>query len=572
MAKKRNFKDSIRHMFLLHAFVPISLLFVLFLIFTVINARLMLIHQTKDAGKSIRSSLEEVYQSYYREVNRMAGLEEVIDFTDTRLGSPLVFEAFYDFNNRQRVKSIMHILDQKGNILASSANYSSDSTDNALKAIVLRMSRGQTDTIAETNHLRFSHDRYTVYTFAKEIRKSGQTIGYLVYQLYEEDIQKLIFVQNNEIAVVTDQHHTIIATTNNIVRGLLNKLTLEKDNKGYVLLNKGKYYCSETSIPFAQWRIYTLSAIQLKNYTYLSLAVFFTVASVLLWFLIQALARTISSRHTRAIDKLLYAVRELQAGNIQSYVRINSGDEFETLANQYNIMLGRLNELLAKNEELSDLRRVTEVKHLQSQFHPHFIFNVLETLRYAIVVDSKLAQDIVLILSRLLRYSISTEGNTVMLKDDLNYVADYLKLQQMRFKDRLCYTTNVSEEAMGALVPRLMLQVVIENSIKYGYKQKESLNISVNGCVTGPNLIIEVKDDGGGMSEERLQQVREIMLDPDNRTPHIGLHNLHRRLVLMYGEEYGIRIESSHGEGTLVRIIIPYRKEDAYVQGTAGGR
>ncbi|AJY77704.1 hypothetical protein VN24_13220 [Paenibacillus beijingensis] len=552
-------------MFLLYAFVPIFLLFVLFLIFTVVNARFMLVHQTKDAGKAIRSSLEEVYRSYHEEVNRMAGLEQVIEFTDTRRNSPLVYEEFYNFNNRQRVKSIMHILNKNGDILASSANFSPESSDNALKAVILRMSRAQQPMLAETNHIRFSHDRYTVYTFAKEIRRTGQIIGYLTYQLYEEDFQKLIFVQNNEIAVVTDQHHTIIATTNNIVRGLLNKLTLEKGNDGYIVINKGKYYGSETFIPLAQWRIYTLSAIQLKNYTYLSLVVFFAAASVLLLFLIQYLARTISSRHTRAIDKLLYAVKELQAGNMQSYVYINSGNEFETLADQYNRMLARLNELLARNEELSDLRRVSEVKHLQSQFHPHFIFNVLETLRYAIVVNNKVAQDIVLILSRLLRYSISTEGNTVMLKDDLNYVADYLKLQQLRFKDRLSYTMNVSEEAMGALVPRLMLQVAIENSIKYGYKQKESLNISVNGYVTDRDLVIEVNDDGGGMSEERLRQVREIILDADNQTPHIGLHNLHRRLVLMYGERYGVQIGGVPGEGTAVQIVIPYGKEAAYV-------
>ncbi|NJJ39193.1 sensor histidine kinase [Paenibacillus apii] len=564
MAQKRNFKDSIRRMFLLHAFVPIFLLFILFLIFTVVNARFMLIHQTKEAGRTIRLSLGEVYRSYHEEVNRMAGLPQVIEYADTRRGSPRVYEEFYNFNNRQQVKSIMHILNKNGEILASSANLSPESSENALKAIVFRMSRTGQPLLAESNHIRFSHDRYTVYTFAREIRKDGRILGYLTYQLYEEDFQKLIFVQNNEIAIVTDQHQTIIATTNNIVRGLLNKLTLEKKN-GNIVINNGKYYGSETSIPQAQWRIYTLNAIQLMNYTYLSLVVFFAIASVLLLFLIQVLARTVSSRHTRAVDKLIYAVRQLQAGNMQSYVHIDSGDEFETLANQYNTMLSRLNELLARNEELSDLRRVAEVKHLQSQFHPHFIFNVLETLRYAIVVDNKLAQDIVLILSRLLRYSISTEGSTVMLKDDLNYVADYLKLQQMRFKERLSYTMNVNEEAIEALVPRLMLQVVIENSIKYGYRQKERLQLSVCGYVAGPDLTIEVKDDGGGMSEERLREVRGIILDPDNKSPHIGLNNLHRRLVLMYGERYGIRIDSVPGEGTAVLINIPFMRGGADV-------
>ncbi len=202
---------------------------------------------------------------------------------------------------------------------------------------------------------------------------------------------------------------------------------------------------------------------------------------------------------------------------------------------------------------------------MQSQFHPHFIFNVLETLRYAIVVDDKLAQDIVLTLSRHLRYSISNDRDQVLLGTDLEYIAGYMKLQQVRFKDRLHYLENVGETAKAALVPRLMLQPVIENAIKYGYRQRQSVAITVVGYVKDEDLIIEVQDDGGGMSKERLEEVRAIMQSQDNRAPHIGLHNLHRRLVLMYGERYGIGIDSIEGEGTTVTFVLPYRKEEADV-------
>ncbi|WP_238327850.1 sensor histidine kinase [Paenibacillus gorillae] len=569
---KGSFKDSLRRMFLLHTLVPISILFVLFLLFMMVNSRLLLIGQTTDAGKKIKTAVEEVYASYLEEMDEAAELGTVISFVESRRNGPEVFERFYDFNNRQRVKSIMHIVGTDGNMLASSANYSSDATDLALQTIARRMYRQSLSTLAETNHLRFSHDRYTAYTFAKEIRHGETVIGYLIYQLYEEDFQKLIFVQNNEIAVVTDSYHNIIATTNNLTRGLMNKYSLARDSKGYVWIDKGRYYSKETYVPASQWKIYTLSAAQWNHAAYLSLAVFFALASLLLWILIRYSARIISNRQSRAMDKLTFAVRELQSGNMESYVYIGTGDEFETLANQYNLMLRRLNELVAKNEELSDLRRVIEVKHLQSQFHPHFIFNVLEMLRYAIVVDDKLAQDIVLTLSRHLRYSIGNERDQVVLGNDLEYIAGYMKLQQMRFKDRLRYQEKVGEAAKAALVPRLMLQPVIENAIKYGYRQRQSVAITVVGYVKAADLIIEVKDDGGGMSRERLEEVRAIMLSQDNRAPHIGLHNLHRRLVLMYGERYGIQIDSVEGEGTTVTFVLPYLKEDADVQGTAGGR
>ncbi|MEK5494396.1 histidine kinase [Paenibacillus sp. FSL R7-0297] len=567
---KRSFKDSLRRLFLLHTLVPISILFVLFLIFMMINSRFLLINQTTDAGKKIKSAMEEVYSSYVKEMNEAATLDSVVAFTGSRTQGPEVFERFYDFNNRQQVKSIMYIISADGNIMASSANYNSEPSDLALQAIARRMHNQGLAELAETNHIRFSHDRYTAYSFAREIRDGGVVLGYLIYQLYELDLQKLIFVQNNEIAVVTDPYRTIIATTNNLTQGLMNKYSLASDSKGYVWIDKGKYYSKETYIPLSQWRVYTLSAAEGNRSAYWSLAVFFAMASVLLWIVIQYSARIISTRQSRAIDKLIYAVRELQSGNMDSYVYIGTGDEFETLASQYNQMLQRLNELITQNIELSDLRRVIEVKHLQSQFHPHFIFNVLETLRYAIVVDNKLAQDMVLTLSRHLRYSIGNERDHVVLGDDLEYIAGYMKLQQIRFKDRLHYREEVDQTARTALVPRLMLQPVIENTIKYGYRQRQSVAVTVVGWVDRTDLIIEVRDDAGGMSRDRLEEVRAIMRSQDNRAPHIGLHNLHRRLVLMYGERYGIQIDSTQGEGTAVTFRLPFRKEETDVQGAAG--
>lgn len=344
---KRSFKDSLRRLFLLHTLVPISILFVLFLVFMMVNSRLILVSQTADAGSKIKMAMEEVYTSYLREVREAASSDAVISYAGSRQGGPEMFERFYDFNNRQRVKSIMHILGTDGTMLASSANYSSDESDLAMQAIVRRMTRQGLPELAETNHIRFSHDRYTAYTFAAEIRSGSGVIGYLTYQLYEEDLQKLIFVQNNEIAVVTDPYHTIIATTSNLARGLMNKYSLAADSKGYVTIDKGKYYSKETFAPTSKWYIYTLSAAQWNYDAYASLAVFSSLQVCCCGFSFNTLPYYLYQQ-SRAIDKLTYAVRELQSGNMDSYVFIGTGDEFETLANQYNLMLRRLNELVAK--------------------------------------------------------------------------------------------------------------------------------------------------------------------------------------------------------------------------------
>lgn len=561
-ASSNNFKESTRRLFLKYTFMPILVLFICFLIFTVINNKFILAYETKDANYEIYQSLSKVYSDYYEEINRMAESPLVIDYAATRLNGQDVYEQFYEFNNHQKVKSVFHIIDVKDVFVASSAPSDATIQEMIVKDVVPRIPKISSATLAETNHIRYSHDRYTLYTFGKAIVNKGDVVGYIIYQLYEEDVQKLIFVQNNEISVITDQHNTIIATTNNITKGLMNKFIPNYDSQGYIRLNDGKYVVSQSMIPIAQMKVYTLNSFHLQTYTYLSLTAFIIATSLMLWVLLRFLANKMSSRNTRSIDKLLYAVHELQQGHLDAYVVIKTGDEFETLANQYNIMLNRLNDLMHKNEELSNLRRLIEVKQLQSQFHPHFIFNVLEILRYAIVVDSRQAQEIVMILSRLLRYSISNDGQTVWLKGDLDHVTDYLKLQQIRFNDRLTYKMNVSDEGLNALVPKLLLQAIIENSIKYGYQHQESLCISIRGYVTNHNLVLEVVDDGCGMDEERLIEVRRILSSPNNQSKHIGLNNVHRRLVLLYGEDYGIDIQSSLGSGTRVSVVIPYESGD----------
>ncbi|MCU6790993.1 histidine kinase [Paenibacillus sp. WQ 127069] len=561
-ANKNNFKESTRRLFLLYTFMPIIVLFILFLIFTLINNKIILANETMEANETINQSMSKIYNQYYKEINRMAALPLVIDYAVTRANSQDVYEQFYEFNNHQKVKSVFHIIDVKGIFVASSAPSNGLIEDMVFKDIVPRIPPIATATLTETNHIAYSHDRFTLYTFGKAILHNNTVVGYLVYQLYEEDVQKLIFVQNNEISVITDQHNTIIATTNNIAKGLMNKFNPIYDAQGYIQLNNGRYYVSQSNIPTAQMKVYTLNSLRIEKYAYISLTVFIIVTSILLWVMVHFLSQKMSSRNTASIDKLLYAVNKLQEGHLDAYVEIKTGDEFETLANQFNIMLNRLNELLHKNEELSNLRRLIEVKQLQSQFHPHFIFNVLEILRYAIVVDSQQAQEIVMILSRLLRYSISNDGQTVLMKGDLNHVIDYLKLQQIRFKDRLTYTIDVSTEGQNALVPKLLLQAIIENSIKYGYQHQEALFISIRGYVVGQDLVLEVVDNGDGMDDRRLAEIRDILSSPDNQSKHIGLNNLHRRLVLLYGEQYGIQLQSSPDSGTSVTILIPYEKGD----------
>lgn len=553
----RNFKESTRHLFRVYTMIPFSILIVLFLAFTIVNGRLNLTQKTTEAAQSISQSMTDVYQQYDEEIHRMAVSPDVMNYVSTHLGGDKVYSAFYDFNNQQKVKSIFHIVTTDGVFLASSAPADALYSNFTFGNLIHRIEQRPYDTLTEMNSFRYSHDRDTSYTFGKAIVKDRQTIGYIIYQLYESDIQKVIFEQNNEIAMITDEHNTIIATTSNVTKGVLNKFSPTLDHQGHVLLNDGKYYMYSKRISDTPIQVITLNSYKSEQYTYYTVTFFVLAASLLLWFLIQFLANKMSTRNSESIDKLIHALAQLREGNFNGYVDIQTNDEFEILGDEYNAMLDRLKELITKNKELSELSTIIEVKQLQSQFHPHFIFNVLETLRYAIKIDANQAQEIVLILSRLLRYSIGPD-RSVQLKNDMNYVRDYLKLQQIRFNDRLEYRITVAEETQDVYVPKLLLQPIIENAIKYGYQNQSDVLIEINIYTSLDKLILEVRDNGQGMSKETLEEVNQILQGQSNTTQHIGLYNVHRRLVLLYGEGSGIHIDSVQGKGTCVALTIPY--------------
>lgn len=556
----RNFKESTRRLFQLYAVIPFSIVIVLFFIFTIINGRISLTQKTMEAANSISTSMSEVYRQYDEEINRMARSPVVLSYLTTHLGSDKVYSEFYDFNNRQQVKSIFHLVDTNGIFRASSESADALYNSFAFGNLINRISQRPDETLAEMNSFRYTHDRDTSYTFGKAIIKDKRTIGYLVYQLYESDMQKLLFKQNNEIAMITDEHHSIIATTSNVTKGSLNKFSPELNAQGQALLNGGAYFMYASRIPGTPIEVITLNSYKSEKYTYYTVSVFILAVSLLLWLIIHFLSNKMSARNSESIDKLILALAQLREGNFNGYVDIQTNDEFEILGDEYNVMLDRLKELMDKNKELSELRTIIEVKQLQSQFHPHFIFNVLETLRYAIKIDANQAQEIVMLLSRLLRYSIGND-RSVQLKDDMSYVRDYLKLQQIRFNERLEYRVTIAEETYPIYVPKLVLQPIIENAIKYGYQHQSHVLIDIRIQLADGKLLLEVCDNGPGMDEQSLQELRRMLDSPHNTTPHIGLYNVHRRLVLLYGEEAGIHINSTQGQGTCVTLTIPYETE-----------
>src|SRR5690606_7168902 len=187
-------------------------------------------------------------------------------------------------------------------------------------------------------------------------------------------------------------------------------------------------YVSQLDTPDHLFKIYTLKSVK-NNQLIIVYFAFTIITGLILYFLVRILAEKMASKNVQSINKLVTAVQRLQQGDMRAYIDMEKEDsfiegEFEYLYKQYNIMVNNLNQLMKRNEELARIRRVSEIKMLKAQFNPHFLFNVLETLMYKMLVDTKKAEEISKTLSKLLRYSFHTAVEEIAMEDDLDYTID----------------------------------------------------------------------------------------------------------------------------------------------------
>lgn len=138
-----------------------------------------------------------------------------------------------------------------------------------------------------------------------------------------------------------------------------------------------------------------------------------------------------------------------------------------------------------------------------------------------------------------------------------------MSILKYRFNERFTYSINIAKEVEECIIPKLIIQPMIENSIKYGIDGKDSLHTEILGFIEDNNLVLICKDNGMGMTSEVLEETRHILTQHRNKSTHTGLYNIHRRVVLKFGEGYGIQIESEHQIGTILKVILPVNYEES---------
>ncbi len=313
-----------------------------------------------------------------------------------------------------------------------------------------------------------------------------------------------------------------------------------------------------------QYIYYEVQDIQQSHEEYQDVFITMIKTSVIVFgcilLLIVILSYHIPISITRPIRRLSEVIEQVAKGDLSVRSDVHSGAEVALLSDSMNIMIDRINELLEQVTKEQIRLRKAEFELLQAQINPHFLYNTLDAIIWlAECGEQEKVVSMVGNLSEFFRTSLNQGKDIISIKEELQHVRSYLEIQQVRYRDILEYDISVPKELDKFLIPKITIQPLVENALYHGIKNKRGMgHIRITGKKEEDYFILQIEDNGIGISEERLIQVRnKIQNKMANVNEIFGLYNVNERIRLNFGEKYGISIESVYGESTIVSIILP---------------
>ncbi|WP_379161480.1 sensor histidine kinase [Paenibacillus sp. sgz5001063] len=410
-----------------------------------------------------------------------------------------------------------------------------------------------------------------------------RTSGVLVVNVNAEKLNDILDQESFETLIVDENDHIVASNR----AGTLGKTLNDIDFKAVSSAGQGPYDVSIEGKPFKMliddWQpggslnslriisIFSVESIVEEPNRIISLA-----SSVIISALIMAilLIYYFSRLLTGRMLHLSKHISKVGSGNLGATLVIDGKDEIGQLARQFNHMVRNINDLMSEVQESNRQRNATLLKQneikfkmMASQINPHFLFNALESIRMKAHVRGQAdISQVVRLLGKMMRKNLEVGNGMISLQSELETVNCYLVIQKFRYDDRLNYELHVDPEANLIQIPPLIIQPLVENCVVHGLEdQIDGGMVRLDIRIEDEQLKVQVSDNGTGISKQRMQEIREMLEDKDDyETNNIGMRNIHLRLKLTYGPEYGLSLASQNGFGTQISFVIPLRS-DTYV-------
>lgn len=410
-----------------------------------------------------------------------------------------------------------------------------------------------------------------MYAAGKLLGKENTLEGYIVIGMRAENFEKLLYDNGNSKAEVAflDTYWRMIFESGNLQTDKIR----EELMKGHKLL--GVYSAGELLIePLGNTGLYTVMACpsvfstEVLNSMYSVLTVMLIISILLC----VGVASHVGRNMTRPVERMNTAMRTLQEGDLTVRIASDREDELGQMSRNFNIMANELEQNVQEKIEKQKELNASHIAMMQAQLNPHFLYNTLDTMKW--VAKANHIPEIATMaagLAKILRTSIS-KRQFICLREELELVNCYVDIQKIRFNDKFSYSVEMEEGLEDCVIPKLIIQPIVENSVLHGLKESEEGNIHVR--ITGKTgvLCIEVTDDGCGAPDDLMEAINHRR--QEQLVGHIGVSNVDTIIRLTYGEEYGIYMEKSDGNiqttkdgkesgGTRVILRLPVRREKA---------
>ena len=492
--------------------------------------------QTKIDNRNVLNEKTAI-RSYFDDVKSIKGEILSIAFYDEN-GDLIVADSTFDTVNNDNV-------------------YESNSFQNAINEPMINIFSG----------VGFENDRYA-FTLSRYMSfNRSENHGVALIEFDFTKIVRLIYQsdlgENGHIAIFDRDYNVVYSSLPELIdEDLIETKKLVLGSTG-VTINHQSFNLYISTITNTGWKVSVFtnnSQIYSVLYNFIIIVIItILLLSILYIFIVYVIVKQVTYPLYR-LQAEMNKVKDLNYDVNRSKLKKGS-KEIIQLDATFNEMMRRIRYLADKLLQEQENQRKSELKALQNQINPHFLYNTLDSIIYMIDKgENQKAEEMIVALSKFFRISISRGKAIIPLKDEVEHVRNYLLIQKIRFGDQFTYSINVDPSLYQYSCIKLILQPLVENAIEHGLNDNESGGqIEIIGTQNESYIILKIKDNGYGISEDKLEQIYKSFHD-DSIHQGVGLKNVYQRIKIYYGEEADIKIDSLFDEGTIISIYIPKKK------------
>ena len=432
------------------------------------------------------------------------------------------------------------------------------------------LSGERTEDFIPTHIAPYYHDETEVitlvnyFTYTPSPDAQSEIMGIMFIDVYIDAIGLFFNNLNKDIMSIVylaDIDGNCIYSLNNAWNGRKIYEFQTHKTEGFSQMGNHDFYFKTIPVSGSSWSLvagidsdYLLSKIKIVKYwTFLIVGIGV--------FICLALAFVGSKNFAKPIKTILNCMHEAECGNLNVRVNISNDNEIGQIADGLNNMLSQMQEYIQKEYILRISQREAELNALKMQINPHFLYNTLEVIRIeAMKNNDDTAANMIQLLADQFRYITDNNSDAVKISDELEIIEKYFKLIRIRYAGKIKSEIKVNEDVRNIKIPKLSLQTIAENAVMHGLKNKDG-KIAINGYTENGRYVIEIIDNGIGISSERLDEINLAIngkgkISRQSMNSGIGLENVSERIRAYYGSRHHMLIESMKNVGTSVKIII----------------